>query len=284
MTLIFSTLIAPEQTPESPPVDSSRSPNQSGMDRLLSWSDCCTTPRYSNSPSLHMHIIIRIPAATGMKKKNTLKNFADGFILQKGGTIIIVINSSWLSWLRADVWLEREGQRNTIEQWCQISTFTRSALYFGDNGMKKGVKGVIPGNFVAAGHGEQSFTLKNPVPSLDSVTGANWDGAFPWLDFCAELSPGLSVRVSVSLIWEVRKQWRSLSEGWVRCVIDSSSLMGSPSTPASWGEKMRASPQGEVLMYRWNWTFSFNLKPCLFSHLLKMDFWCSSAWLLQTQT
>lgn len=46
---------------------------------------------------------------------------------------------------------------------------------------------------------------------------------------------------------------------------------------------MRASPQGEVLMYRWNWTFSFSLKPCLFSHLVKMDLWCSSSWLLQTQ-
>lgn len=57
--------------------------------------------------------------------------------------------------------------------------FSRSALDFDDNGVKKGVKGVVPGNFVAAGHGEQPFTLKNPVPSLDSVTGANWDGAFP---------------------------------------------------------------------------------------------------------
>lgn len=57
----------------------------------------------------------------------------------------------------------------------------------------------------------------------------------------------------------------------------------SPSTPASWGEKMRASPQGEVLMYRWNWTFSFSLKPRLSSHLLKMDFCCSSSWLLETQ-
>lgn len=162
--------------------------------------------------------------------------------------------------------------------------FTRSVLYFDDNGMKKVVKGVVPGNFVAAGHGEQPFTLKNPVPSLDGVTGANWDGAFPWLNFSAKLSPGLSVRVSVSLIWEVRKRSRSLSEGCVHGVIDSLSFMGSPSTPASWGEKMRASPQGEVLMYKWNWTFSFSLKPCLFSHLLKMDFWCSSALLLQTQT
>ncbi len=46
---------------------------------------------------------------------------------------------------------------------------------------------------------------------------------------------------------------------------------------------MRASPQGEVLMYRWNWTFSFSLKPCLSSHLVKMEFCCSSSWLLETQ-
>lgn len=46
---------------------------------------------------------------------------------------------------------------------------------------------------------------------------------------------------------------------------------------------MRASPQGDVLMYRWNWTFSFSRKPCLLSHLVKMDLWCSSSWLLGTQ-
>lgn len=45
---------------------------------------------------------------------------------------------------------------------------------------------------------------------------------------------------------------------------------------------MRASPQGEVLMYKWNWTFSFSLKPSLLSHLVKMDFCCSSSWLLET--
>lgn len=162
---------------------------------------------------------------------------------------------------------------------CYIHT-----LFLDDNDMKYVVKRVVPGNLVTAGHGEQPFTLKNPVPSLDGVTGANWDGPFPWLDFSAELSPSLSVWVSVSLIWEVRKRARSLFEGFAHRVFKSSSLIGSPSTPASWGEKMRASPQGEVLMYRWNWTFSFSLKPCLFSHLVKMDLWCSSAWLLQTQT
>lgn len=45
---------------------------------------------------------------------------------------------------------------------------------------------------------------------------------------------------------------------------------------------MRASPQGDVLMYRWNWIFSFSLKPCLFSHLAKIDVCCSSSWLLET--
>lgn len=45
-----------------------KKPNQSGTDRLRSWSDCSMTSRYYNSPSLHMHIIIRIPAAAGIKK------------------------------------------------------------------------------------------------------------------------------------------------------------------------------------------------------------------------
>lgn len=59
-----------------------KKPNQSGTDRLRSWSDCSMTSRYYNSPSLHMHIIIRIPAAGGIK--NTLRGSADGLILQKG--------------------------------------------------------------------------------------------------------------------------------------------------------------------------------------------------------
>lgn len=62
------------------------------------------------------------------------------------------------------------------------------------------LKCIVPGNFVTAGHGEQPFTLKNPIPSLDGVTGANWDGAFPRLDFGAELPTSFPVRVPVSLI------------------------------------------------------------------------------------
>lgn len=57
-----------------------------------------------------------------------------------------------------------------------------------------------PGNLVTAGHGEQPLALKNPVPRLNGVTGAHWDGSFPRLNFSAELPTSFSVRVSVSLI------------------------------------------------------------------------------------
>lgn len=41
-------------------------------------------------------------------------------------------------------------------------------------------------------------------------------------------------------------------------VLDSGLI---PSSTGSWGEKILASPQGEVLMYRWNCTVSFSRKP-----------------------
>lgn len=51
--------------------------------------------------------------------------------------------------------------------------------------------------------------------------------------------------------------------------------MAAPSSMGSWGEKMRASPQGDVLMYKWNCTESFSLKPPR-SECWKMDFfWLS---------
>lgn len=59
---------------------------------------------------------------------------------------------------------------------------------------------VPPGDFVTAGHGEQPLTLKNPVPRLNGVTGAHWDGSFTRLDFSSELPAGLSVGMSVSLV------------------------------------------------------------------------------------
>lgn len=43
-----------------------------------------------------------------------------------------------------------------------------------------------------------------------------------------------------------------------------------PSRTGSCGEKILASPQGEVLMYRWNRTFSFSLNPPR-SDFSKMD-------------
>lgn len=143
-----------------------------------------------------------------------------------------------------------------------------------------------PGDFVTAGHGEQPLTLKNPVPCLNGVTGAHWDGSFTRLNFSPELPAGLSVGMSVPLVWHRQK---ASTETFI-CLSQSHTehvqpvvflLIHSPSTPASWGEKIRASPQGEVLMYRWNWTFSFSLKPCLLSHLVKMDLWCSSSVLLE---
>lgn len=157
-----------------------------------------------------------------------------------------------------------------------------------------------PGDLVTAGHGEQPLPLKNPVPRLDGVTGADRDGSLTWLDLGAELPAGLSVRVSVSLIWDRKEDKHRHSEdlavkyAFLMTVKSSSghserrtvrlwAVIRSPSTPASWGEKMRASPQGEVLMYRWNWTFSFSLKPCLLSHRVKMDLWWSSSWLLGSQ-
>lgn len=64
-----------------------KKPNQSGMDGLLSWSDCSMTRRYYNSASLYMHIMIRIPAAAGIQKNktvfNALRGFADGLILER---------------------------------------------------------------------------------------------------------------------------------------------------------------------------------------------------------
>lgn len=62
---------------------------------------------------------------------------------------------------------------------CEFTLCYVHTLCLADNDIKYGAKRVVPGNFVTAGHGEQPFSLKNPVPSLDGVTGANWDGAFP---------------------------------------------------------------------------------------------------------
>lgn len=60
---------------------------------------------------------------------------------------------------------------------------------------------------------------------------------------------------------------------------DRAGLVGrwaaAPSRMGSWGEKMRASPQGDVLMYKWNCTESFSRKPPR-SECWKMDFfWLS---------
>lgn len=69
-----------------------------------------------------------------------------------------------------------------------------------------------PGDLVTAGHGEQPLPLKNPVPRLDGVTGADRDGSLTWLDLGAELPAGLSVRVSVSLIWDRKEDKHRHSE------------------------------------------------------------------------
>lgn len=65
---------------------------------------------------------------------------------------------------------------------------------------EQAMKEHTPGYLVTAGHGEQPLALKNPVPRLNGVTGADWDGSFTRLDFSAELATGFSVRVSVALI------------------------------------------------------------------------------------
>lgn len=111
------------------------------------------------------------------------------------------------------------------------------------------------------------------VPSPDSILVRSWPRAF--LFGC--LSPWSEEDEQAQTLWGDFTKHISY---WTAFLL---SYILSPSTPASWGEKIRASPQGEVLMYRWNWTFSFSLKPCLLSHLVKMDLWCSSSWLLETQ-
>lgn len=57
-----------------------------------------------------------------------------------------------------------------------------------------------PGDLVTAGHGEQPFSLKNPVPGLDGVAGPHGDGALSRLNFGPQLASCFAVRMSVSLI------------------------------------------------------------------------------------
>lgn len=120
------------------------------------------------------------------------------------------------------------------------------------------------------------------VPSPDSILVRSCPRAFlfgclsPWSD-----RGNARKRRCDAYEWFKSNHGSSISlPNWAACLL---LLSGSPSIPASWGEKMRASPHGEVLMYRWNWTFSFSLKPCLLSHLVKMDLRCSSSWLLGTK-